>query len=285
MEITPRTIDHGSLLQLILESAPLGIIVLSTDLRFVLLNRYAREELFKRPEEELLGHHCYDLVGVGQYAEDPTRTGLERACDACAALRALATGKPATSVRRIHEGMVIQATVVPLTDDTGDTVGVMELVESIADKVTDPLTGVHNYRFWDEMMKQEGYRAKRYDTTLALIALDLDNFKSVNDRFGHPAGDEVLRDVAATLQRTVRGGDLLCRIGGDEFAVLAPHTTYREAEGLARRIEKSVAEGFADLGVTISAGIATYPHDTLEPSMLRPIADKRLYEIKDARRS
>jgi len=160
----------------------------------------------------------------------------------------------------------------------------MEMVENIADKVFDPLTEVHNFRFYDEMMKQESYRAERYDTTLALIALDLNSFKSVNDLYGHIRGDEVLRDVATTLQGSLRGSDLLCRIGGDEFAVLAPHTTHHEAEALARRIEQSVDEEFSYMGVSISAGIAGYPRDTLNPSELRAIADRRLYETKDRNR-
>jgi diguanylate cyclase (GGDEF)-like protein len=279
MEIPPRALDHSALLDLILDSSPLGITVLTTDLRYVLVNRYAREELLRLPEEQVLGRHCYDIFGM--HANDPSRSGLERACDACPSLRALSTGEPATNVRRVREGLVVQSTVVPLTDDTGDLIGVMAMIENIADKVFDPLTGVHNFRFYDEMMKQEGYRAQRYDTTLALIALDLNDFKLVNDRYGHIRGDEVLRDVAATLQRTVRSSDLLCRIGGDEFAVLAPHTTYHEAEALARRIEQSVDEEFSHMGVSISTGIAGYPRDTLNPADLRAIADERLYEIKD----
>lgn len=282
MEITPRTIDHTTLLDLVLENSPLGITVLTSDLRYVLVSSFAREELIARPESEILGKHCYDLIG--QYAGDPNRSGLERACDACPALRALSTGDTAVSVRRVRDGLVAQTTVVPLADESGDYIGVLEMIENIADKVIDPLTGVHNYRFYDEMMTQEGYRAQRYDTTLALLALDLDSFKAVNDRYGHLRGDEVLRQIAATLQNTVRGSDLLCRIGGDEFAVLAPHTTYHEAEALADRIERSVGEGFADLGVSISVGIAGYPRDTLNPAELRAIADRRLYEIKDSRR-
>jgi diguanylate cyclase (GGDEF)-like protein len=82
----------------------------------------------------------------------------------------------------------------------------------------------------------------------------------------------------------VRSSDLLCRIGGDEFAVVAPHTTYHEAEALAGRIETSVSDEFGDVGVSISVGIAGYPRDTLNPAELRAIADRRLYEIKDARR-
>lgn len=283
METVSHSVDHGALLDLILDSSPLGITVLTTDLRYVLVNRYTREELLKLPEEEILGRHCYDIIGM--YANDPSRSGLERACDACPALRALNTGEPATNVRRVRDGLVVQSTAVPLTDDSGDLVGAMELIENIADKVIDPLTEVHNFRFYDEMMRQEGYRAERYETTLAFIALDLNSFKSVNDAYGHICGDEVLRAVAATLQRAVRGSDLLCRIGGDEFAVLAPHTTYHEAETLARRIERSVGEEFGHLGVSISAGIAGYPRDTLNPAELRAIADRRLYETKDRNRT
>ncbi|MHB1345601.1 MAG: GGDEF domain-containing protein [Thermoleophilia bacterium] len=282
MDITPRTIDHTTLLDLILENSPLGISVLTSDLRYVLVSSFARDELIGRPEEDILGHHCYDLIG--QYAEDPNRSGLERACDGCPALRALSTGTTAVSVRRVRSGFVAQTTVVPLADGSGDFIGALEVIENIADKVIDPLTGVHNYRFYDEMMTQEGYRAQRYDTTLALLALDLDNFKVVNDRYGHLRGDEVLREVATTLQRVVRSSDLLCRIGGDEFAVVAPHTTYHEAEALAQRIEQSVNAEFQDLGLSISVGIAGYPRDTLDPTDLRAIADRRLYEIKDARR-
>jgi len=266
---------------MVLENSPLGITVLSVDLRYVLVSRYAREELIRLPEEQILGQHCYDLIGM--YADDPNRSGLERTCDACPALRAMATGRPSQSVRKIHEGIVAQSHVVPLTDAKGDIIGAMELIENIADKVIDPLTRVHNYRFYDEMTAQEGYRAMRYETTLALLALDLNDFKTVNDRFGHLRGDEALREIASVIQETVRSSDILCRIGGDEFAVLAPHTTYHEAEALGRRIEKAVAEAGADLGITVAVGIAGYPRDTTDPSRLREIADRRLYEIKDRR--
>jgi len=278
MKIMSPIRNHGALLDLILDSTPLGITVLTPDLRYLLVNRYAREEFLKLPEEQLVGRHCYDLIG--QHARDLSLSGLERACDACPALRALSTGETATNVRRVFEGLVVQTTVVPLRDDGGELIAAMEMIENIADKVFDPLTQVHNYRFYDEMMKQEGYRAQRYDTTLSLIALDLNHFKLVNDRYGHLRGDEVLRDVAGMLRQTVRGSDLLCRIGGDEFAVLAPQTTYHEAEALARRIEQSIEAEFSHVGVSISSGVAGYPRDTLDPATLRAIADRRLYEIK-----
>jgi diguanylate cyclase (GGDEF)-like protein len=175
---------------------------------------------------------------------------------------------------------VIHSRAVPLLDEAEDRVGVMQVIENIADKVFDPLTGVHNYRYYDELTAQEGYRATRYDTPLSLIALDLNRFKDVNDRFGHIKGDLVLRDVAQSLEHAVRESDHLCRIGGDEFAVLAPHTTFQEGQALAQRIEEAIAGEFAPFNLSIAAGVASYPKDTMDPKRLREIADRRLYRAK-----
>ena len=176
---------------------------------------------------------------------------------------------------------MVHVTAVPLVDVDGDVVGVLELGEDISDKVIDPLTRVHNYRYYDEMIAQEGYRALRYETPLSLLALDLNHFKLVNDTFGHPRGDQVLRDVAQAVLQSVRESDHVCRIGGDEFAVIAPHTTSQEAEALARRIETAIADEFAVFNITLCVGVASYPRDTTEPAELREIADIRLYELKD----
>ncbi len=277
---TFRKFDQAHLLQLILDNAPLGIAVLTTDLRFVLAGRVICEQFARVPRDELVGRHCYDLLGM--YKDDPSREGLERACDDCPCLRALATGDPASAVRKVRDDLIVNSYAVPLVDETGDAVGVLELLENIADKVIDPLTGVHNYRYYGEMMDQESYRARRYDSTLALLALDLNHFKRVNDRYGHIEGDIVLHQVAQSIGRAVRQTDHLCRIGGDEFAVIAPHTTYLEAKSLAKRVQEAIAEKFSDYGLTVAVGIASYPKDTLEPGELREIADRRLYELKDA---
>jgi len=117
-----------------------------------------------------------------------------------------------------------------------------------------------------------------------VLIADVDGLKKVNDSLGHQAGDGLIRRAAEVIKAALSEGSVAARIGGDEFAVLAPHTTYHEAEALARRIEQSVNEEFQDLGVSISVGIAGYPRDTLDPTDLRAIADRRLYEIKDARR-
>jgi diguanylate cyclase (GGDEF)-like protein len=273
-----RRVDNEHLLELILENAPLSINALTTDLRYVMVGGASRR-MIGRPREEIVGAHCYDLVG--QYRDDPSRSGLERACDSCPCLRALATGEVAEQVRKWRDDLVVHVTAVPLVEAGGDVVGVLEMVNDISDKVTDPLTKVHNYRYYDDMTAQEGYRAMRYETPLSLLALDLNHFKLVNDTLGHLRGDRVLHDVAQAVLQSVRESDHVCRIGGDEFAVIAPHTTSQEAEALARRVETAIAEGFAEFGITLSVGIASYPKDTTDPATLREIADKRLYELKD----
>jgi diguanylate cyclase (GGDEF)-like protein len=276
--MTPRTVAHEHLLDLILENAPLGINALTTDLRFVVVGS-ATQRMIGRQLEEIVGFHCYDLVG--QYRDDPSRSGLERACDSCPCLRALATGEIAEHVRKSRDDLVVHLTAVPLVEADGTVVGVLEMVDNISDKVIDSLTKVHNYRYYDDMTAQEGYRALRYGTPLSLLALDLDHFKRVNDTLGHVHGDLVLSNVAQAILQSVRESDHVCRIGGDEFAVIAPHTTSQEAETLAQRVETAIAEGFAEFGVTLSVGIASFPKDTTDPGELREIADKRLYELKD----
>lgn len=278
VRIAPRTLDHSYLLGLIMEHAPVGVAVLTTDLRYVLVGRVTCEQMIGAPQEAVVGRHCYDLVG--QYRDDVSRAGLERACDGCPSLRAVTTGESASAVRNVREGLVAHTRAVPLTDESGEVIGVLEVVENIADKVIDPLTEVHNYRYYEEMITQEGYRAVRYEAPLSLLALDLDHFKDLNDRYGHLEGDQVLYAVAQRLRATVRTSDHLCRIGGDEFAVLAPHTTFQQARALARRIEEAIAQGFAEFGLYIAVGVASFPKDTTDPLRLREIADRRLYRAK-----
>jgi diguanylate cyclase (GGDEF)-like protein len=271
-------VANEHLLDLILKNAPLGINALTTDLRYMMVGA-ATQRMIGVPTDQIIGSHCYDLVG--QYRSDPSRGGLERACDSCPCLRTLATGEIAEQVRKTRDDLVVHLTAVPLVEADGAVVGVLEMVEDISDKVIDPLTKVHNYRYYGDMTAQEGYRAVRYDTPLSLLALDVNHFKLVNDTHGHLRGDMVLHEVAQAVLQSVRESDLVCRIGGDEFAVIAPHTTAQEAETLARRVETAIAEGFANFGLTLSVGIASYPKDTTDPAELREIADQRLYELKD----
>ena len=149
---------------------------------------------------------------------------------------------------------------------------------------TDPLTGLYNRRLFDEHFEKELNRALRYNQHLALVVLDLHQFKEVNDRFGHPQGDLFLQTAAATLRKSLRTSDYAFRIGGDEFALLLVHSDSEQANALARRIRAnfgSVVQSMqASVGLGIDYGIAVFPGDGDRIDVLVGIADQRLYEMK-----
>jgi diguanylate cyclase (GGDEF)-like protein len=150
--------------------------------------------------------------------------------------------------------------------------------------VTDPLTGLYNRRLFGEAFEKELNRARRYGLPLGLVMLDLHRFKEVNDKHGHPSGDEVLRAAATTLKKALRTSDSAFRIGGDEFAVLLPQTDAEQALGLSHRIETVFAETLQSLPlsvqVTIDQGVATFPQDGEQADQLIRVADERLYRLK-----
>lgn len=160
---------------------------------------------------------------------------------------------------------------------------------------TDGLTGLLNHRRFWERLRDEVTRARRYDTPLSLMMLDLDDFKRVNDTCGHPAGDEVLRLVGETLRAQLRQGiDVAARYGGEEFAVILPHTESgpagdrAHADGAvasAERIREALAQtGIAVRGapqVTASIGVATFPGHAADAEGLVSSADQALYEAKN----
>jgi len=161
-----------------------------------------------------------------------------------------------------------------------------ELKKLQLNAVTDPLTGLYNRRLFSEAFEKELNRARRYGQPLSLVILDLHRFKEVNDKHGHPRGDEVLRAAAATLKKALRTSDSAFRIGGDEFALLLPQTDPAQALALSRRIGTVFAESIAhfQMGVSVSMdhGVATFPQDGDQADQLIHIADERLYRLKHA---
>ena len=143
---------------------------------------------------------------------------------------------------------------------------------------TDDLTGVANRRRFRQELARELAAAERYGHDLSLLLIDLDGFKSVNDRFGHDRGDEVLRTVASLLSRRMRKSDLVARIGGDEFALLLTGTAAQAADELAGRLCESIAGKVGELGIRASVGVASYPL-TVGDELLAE-ADRRLYASK-----
>lgn len=159
--------------------------------------------------------------------------------------------------------------------------------------VTDELTGLFNRRYFDQVFPRELQRCQRYERECTLLYVDLDYFKHVNDKYGHGAGDEVLRFVAATLKGAVRNIDTVCRIGGDEFAVILPETGPSDAVGVAQRLVYRLSSNPPPLeemrkageSVTLSVGLSSYPKDGLGIEELIEKADACLYRAKTAGRN
>ena len=145
----------------------------------------------------------------------------------------------------------------------------------------DALTGLGNRRLLHQRLDYEIARHRRHDRRLTLMALDLDGFKAVNDRFGHPAGDEVLREVARALERAVREQDTVARVGGDEFCVLVPESSWEDAERLAERLRRSVAGSVGGLQtLSVSVGFAVFPDEGSTAEQLVARADQAGMAIK-----
>jgi diguanylate cyclase (GGDEF)-like protein len=157
-----------------------------------------------------------------------------------------------------------------------------EFLEELS--MIDPLTGLFNRRFAGERLLQEVARAERQGFPLTLVMIDLDNFKTINDELGHPAGDATLQAFATTLRKAVRGSDLPVRWGGDEFLVILPECTIEQAALPLRRLQGcAVQAGTAQVVVEFSVGWAQRRAGETGEQMVER-ADQLLYEIKRARK-
>lgn len=151
----------------------------------------------------------------------------------------------------------------------------------------DPLTGLPNRILIAEQIQQSIFHAKRGDDSLAVMMIDLNNFKDVNDTLGHPEGDKLLIDVAKRLSDAVRESDLVGRLGGDEFAVIVPHVNESDAMKVANKILDKLQPSFAladyTLKVGASIGIAMYPEHAIDQTSLIRFADVAMYEAKSSK--
>ena len=151
---------------------------------------------------------------------------------------------------------------------------------------TDPLTGLWNFRYLSMSLAREIERSTRFDRPLAVLMLDLDHFKPVNDTYGHARGDAVLRELAHRVQEQIREVDTFARYGGEEFVVVLPETSVEGAAQLAERICAAVrrepfrSEGEEPLDITVSIGGAAFPDHGSSAATLMRAADKALYIAK-----
>jgi diguanylate cyclase (GGDEF)-like protein len=158
--------------------------------------------------------------------------------------------------------------------------------------ITDSMTGLYNYRKLTRDLEREIVRSRRYHHPFSFIMADIDHFKVLNDTYGHPAGDSVLREVASALNAGRREVDRVYRYGGEEFAVLLPETDWPEAFEVAEKLRKRVEDMEVDtpgqdepIGATISMGVASFSRDSLALEHLVSSADEALYKAKESGRN
>jgi two-component system cell cycle response regulator len=186
--------------------------------------------------------------------------------------------------RALHPGDLVRLGSVVLKYLAGDGLEALYHAELRRLAVEDPLTGLANKGAFAAALEREVARARRHARPLALALLDVDHFKAVNDRHGHLAGDQVLRELARAVAPLVRAEELFARVGGDELALLLPDVTLERAAIFAEKVRARVEASACDFGgthiaVTVSAGVAALAPGE-DPEALVARADQRLYDAK-----
>ncbi|HDV0935664.1 TPA: diguanylate cyclase [Pseudomonas aeruginosa] len=246
-------------------------------------------QLLGQTRETLIGHPYYELLGEDDLAR--ARQPFQRAMQSGA-------GKTFAIPLQRADGSLgyFEATVSLIHDLQGELRGYRGIVRDVSDQIAyqqqllemayrDPLTGLGNRKAFDEQLGQALLRAGSGGSELALLYLDLDRFKEVNDRFGHDIGDALLRTVAERVRSTLRQPDKAYRLGGDEFAVLLEDSQENNPQRLAERLLAALVQPIALNGeridfVTPSIGIALYPRHAGDAEGLVRAADSAMYEAK-----
>ncbi len=272
-----------------------GIYFLDRSRRITYWNRGA-ERLTGYPAEEVLGRCCAD--GLLQHMDPAGRLLCNDGCPMEATMR---DGCERATELFLHhrKGHRVPITVraVPIRGIAGEIVGAVEVFNDISGQVLaaerirelealsliDPLTGAGNRRYTEIQLDSRLAEKKRYGLPVGLLFLDVDRFKSVNDQYGHAAGDDVLRVVGRTLANGLRAGDFLGRWGGEEFVVLVGGLDARRLAEAGQRLRTLVARSSVpavpDLEVTISVGVTEARADDTMASFIAR-ADARMYEAK-----
>jgi diguanylate cyclase (GGDEF)-like protein len=199
----------------------------------------------------------------------------------------IANGAPAN--REVDEKLMAEKYRLGknLSEHMGLAIANLRLRETMRNaSIRDPLTGLFNRRYMEEVLSQEFLRAKRNATRIAVIILDIDHFKRFNDNFGHDAGDAVLRELGLFLKDRIRGSDIACRYGGEEFVVILSPSTMEGARQRAEQLREdakrlSVRHAHQNLGaITLSLGLAVFPEHGSEAEVIVKAADIALYQAK-----
>jgi diguanylate cyclase (GGDEF)-like protein len=280
-----------------------------------LIERASLEEISELPTDRIVAELpalISDILHAAS-AEDPDRfASSDEARDRASRLAELRTGDP-SAAELTRDVAAIQAVVLEALARDAEELGAVayaSLVASITEAVadlqatavatlvdqrsreletlanTDPLTGLANMRDLQTQLRQALALVKRYEQPFALLMLDVDGLKRINDGSGHQAGDRVLVQVALAMRRTIRTVDTPARVGGDEFCILAPSQTAEGARTLAERLAEAVsaetASADAGRGVGASIGVLASPEHGDQAEILLDLADQAMYRAKAA---
>jgi diguanylate cyclase (GGDEF)-like protein/PAS domain S-box-containing protein len=284
--------SNGASLIPLLESAPDAILVVNDRGEIAQANQLAGE-LFGYSSADLIGEAIELLV-----PEDLRRFHSEQRLRYLADPKVRPMGNGARLQGRRRDGMVFPVEVslgparvgpdqlvVATVRDVSQRDQVEQELRFLADH--DPLTGLRNRRRFQQDLAEQIGRARRYDEQAALLVIDVDGFKSINDAHGHAAGDVALQAISQAIRERLRQSDILARIGGDEFAVLLLHTDDERAAKVAADLKGVVARSMRDQdarGLEISVGIAAISGDTRNDDALLSEADQAMYRDKASRR-
>ncbi|MCF6187527.1 MAG: EAL domain-containing protein [Desulfobulbaceae bacterium] len=300
-------VDHErSFLQTVIDGAADPVMAIDTDYNVLLMNKVATELLHVDPEVVRRGEKkCYQLF-----------SGRDHPCTdeqyPCPVQQVLKNDRPVTLVHNPYHGNCINNTfeieVSPLRDTEGEMYGIIEVARDITDRLRieqelresrsqlyrlahhDSLTGLPNRLLFKDRLEQAIFKARRKGTRVAVLFLDLDRFKNVNDTLGHDVGDELLIEVARRFQTQCRQSDTVARIGGDEFVfILDDIGDQNNAELVAGKIMDAIARPVQvnghELHISTSIGIAIYPDDSDNLEDVIKCADTALYQAKGDGRS
>jgi len=290
-EAGPHPREH---FELVFDQAPLGMGLLDQDGRWVLVN-HALCDITGYTSNELIGKRFLDIAHP-----DDVESDVEPR-------RRLLAGEIAafqTEMRyfnSVAETMSALLSISLVRDQAGDPLHFIVQLQDISERKLleehlrhladhDPLTGLRNRRLFEHDLKLQVGRCQRYGEQAALMVIDLDYFKQVNDRHGHKVGDEALEAVSRTLTRRLRTTDLVARLGGDEFAVLLPHMDRQGAEHVAADLASVISACTVDAGDAVvhlagSVGFALIDSQVRDGEQILVEADRAMYAAKRARAS
>ncbi|MDD5295296.1 MAG: diguanylate cyclase [Rhodocyclaceae bacterium] len=292
-----RSDEERQRLAALLDVMKVGVLLFDTDHRLVRCNQTFLSIMGFPLDENLVGvRDAVILERATPLLADPLR--YRHRLDAIKA----GVESPSPFEIRLTDGRILTELTVPVPGATpGSIIGRVWLYEDVtnvrqaAERLTqladrDPLTNLLNRRRFHEDLERMLAESRRRNSPVGLLMLDLDGFKTINDTWGHHAGDEVLTTLATQVGGTVRKNEMFFRLGGDEFAILAPDSGENEMIGLARRVSGIIVDlrwlfGGTENQVTASLGIAVYPRDARDAEELVGHADQAMYQAKSSGRN